>query len=189
MHLPTKHRRHLEAIVRQRRARQSLVMRAHHSHTEPTKRSPQRQTKAASLRASRATRFGASCTRCGSSPTPRGSSQAQRSLVCSATMRTGGSTKAVLGAWTRLVPRQHSTGGHDRVLGISERGIVYLRNLLVHCARSVLRARSSARSTTPAAGLRRCRIYDRNISLHPNSNLLSHRREDHKCLDSASGAL
>lgn len=36
-----------------------------------------------------------------------------------------------------LTPRQHSTGGRDRLLGISKRG--YLRKLLVHGARSVLR--------------------------------------------------
>jgi transposase len=38
-----------------------------------------------------------------------------------------------------LTPRQHSTGGKDRLLGISKRGDAYLRKLLVHGARSVLR--------------------------------------------------
>ena len=37
-----------------------------------------------------------------------------------------------------LVPRQHSTGGRDRLLGISKRGDRYLRCLLVHGARSVI---------------------------------------------------
>ncbi len=37
-----------------------------------------------------------------------------------------------------LVPRQHSTGGRDRLLGISKRGDAYLRTLLVHGARTVL---------------------------------------------------
>lgn len=37
-----------------------------------------------------------------------------------------------------LTPRQHSTGGKDRLLGISKRGDSYLRKLLVHGARSVL---------------------------------------------------
>jgi transposase len=37
-----------------------------------------------------------------------------------------------------LTPRQHSTGGKDRLLGISKRGDAYLRKLLVHGARSVL---------------------------------------------------
>ena len=38
-----------------------------------------------------------------------------------------------------LTPRQHSTGGKDRMLGISKRGDGYLRKLLVHGARAVLR--------------------------------------------------
>jgi transposase len=37
-----------------------------------------------------------------------------------------------------LVPRQHSTGGKERLLGISKRGDDYLRSLLVHGARAVL---------------------------------------------------
>ena len=37
-----------------------------------------------------------------------------------------------------LTPRQHSTGGRDRLLGISKRGDPYLRTLLVHGARTVL---------------------------------------------------
>lgn len=37
-----------------------------------------------------------------------------------------------------LVPRQHSTGGRQVLLGISKRGDKYLRTLLVHGSRSVL---------------------------------------------------
>ena len=44
-----------------------------------------------------------------------------------------------LAAWLGLVPRQHSTGGKPQLLGISKRGDVYLRNLLIHGARAVLR--------------------------------------------------
>ena len=44
-----------------------------------------------------------------------------------------------LAAWLGLVPRQESSGGQDRLLGISKRGDVYLRTLLIHGARSVLR--------------------------------------------------
>jgi transposase len=44
-----------------------------------------------------------------------------------------------LAAWLGLVPRQHSTGGRNQLLGISKRGDRYLRNLLIHGARSVLR--------------------------------------------------
>ncbi len=38
-----------------------------------------------------------------------------------------------------LTPKQHSTGGKDRLLGISKRGDPYLRSLLIHGARSVIR--------------------------------------------------
>jgi len=44
-----------------------------------------------------------------------------------------------LAAWLGLVPRQCSTGGKARLLGISKRGDVYLRQLLIHGARAVLR--------------------------------------------------
>ena len=37
-----------------------------------------------------------------------------------------------------LTPRQHSTGGKERLLGISKRGNPYLRKLLVHGARAVI---------------------------------------------------
>jgi len=37
-----------------------------------------------------------------------------------------------------LTPRQHSSGGKDRLLGISKRGDVYLRCLLIHGARAVV---------------------------------------------------
>jgi transposase len=38
-----------------------------------------------------------------------------------------------------LTPRQHSSGGKDRLLGISKRGDAYLRSILIHGARSVIR--------------------------------------------------
>jgi len=38
-----------------------------------------------------------------------------------------------------LTPKQHSSGGKDRLLGISKRGDSYLRALLVHGARSAMR--------------------------------------------------
>jgi transposase len=41
-------------------------------------------------------------------------------------------------AYLGLVPRQHSSGGKDTLLGISKRGDCYVRKLLVHGARSVL---------------------------------------------------
>jgi transposase len=42
-------------------------------------------------------------------------------------------------AWLGLVPRQNSSGGKEQLLGISKRGDIYLRTLLIHGARSVLR--------------------------------------------------
>lgn len=48
--------------------------------------------------------------------------------------RRGRDVSASLG----LVPKQHSSGGKDVLLGISKRGNRYLRSLLVHGARSVV---------------------------------------------------
>jgi transposase len=42
-------------------------------------------------------------------------------------------------AWLGVVPRQHSTGGKARLLGLSKHGDLYLRKLLVHGARRCLR--------------------------------------------------
>ena len=57
------------------------------------------------------------------------------------------SQRSQLAAWLGLVPRQHSSGGKTRLHGISKRGDVYLRTLLIHGARSVLRV--AARHTDP----------------------------------------
>ena len=40
-----------------------------------------------------------------------------------------------------LVPREHSTGGKQKLLGISKRGNSYLRKLFVQGARAVLKYR------------------------------------------------
>jgi transposase len=44
-----------------------------------------------------------------------------------------------LAAWLGLVPRQHSSGGKQVLLGISKHGDSYLRTLLIHGARAVIR--------------------------------------------------
>ena len=44
-----------------------------------------------------------------------------------------------LAAWIGLVPRQHSTGGKATLMGISKRGDSYLRTLLIHGGRTVVR--------------------------------------------------
>ena len=44
-----------------------------------------------------------------------------------------------LAAWLGLVPKQHASGGKQLLLGISKRGDTYLRTLLIHGARAVIR--------------------------------------------------
>ena len=44
-----------------------------------------------------------------------------------------------LAAWMGLVPKQHSSGGKQNLLGISKRGDTYLRTLMIHGARAVIR--------------------------------------------------
>jgi transposase len=41
-------------------------------------------------------------------------------------------------AWVGVVPRQYSTGGKQKLLGIGKRGNIYLRRMLIHGARAVL---------------------------------------------------
>ena len=60
-----------------------------------------------------------------------------------------------LAAWLGLVPRQHSSGGKPTLLGISKRGDTYLRTLLIHGARAVVRV--SERKTDTDTWLKRLR--------------------------------
>ena len=53
-------------------------------------------------------------------------------------------------AWLGLVPRQHSSGGKQNLLGISKRGDCYVRSLLVHGARAALRVANLKRQTDPS---------------------------------------
>jgi transposase len=55
-----------------------------------------------------------------------------------------------LAAWLGLVPRQITTGGRPRLLGITKRGNKYLRKLLIHGARAAMPA--LAASATPFGG-------------------------------------
>lgn len=68
-----------------------------------------------------------------------------------------------LGAWLGLVPRQHTTGGKPRLLGISKRGNTYLRTLLIHGARAALPSLAKA-DTTLGAWLRALQA-----RCHPNT--------------------
>jgi transposase len=68
-----------------------------------------------------------------------------------------------LAAWLGLVPRQATTGGKPRLLGISKRGNVYLRKLLIHGARAAMPTLS--RSATLLGGWLR----DLLQRAHPNA--------------------
>lgn len=64
-------------------------------------------------------------------------------LIATALLASIGDAKAFkngrqFAAWLGLVPRQHSSGGKPRLLGITKRGNTYLRMLLVHGARAVV---------------------------------------------------
>ena len=70
-------------------------------------------------------------------------------ITATALVATIGDAKAFtsgrhLAAWLGLVPRQHSTGGKERLGGISKAGDGYLRQMLVHGARAVVRWRRTA---------------------------------------------
>ncbi len=72
-------------------------------------------------------------------------------LTASALAATVGNARAFtngrqMAAWLGLVPRQHSSGGKQKLLGMSKRGDAYLRTLLIHGA--VGRAWSCAGFTT-----------------------------------------
>jgi transposase len=55
-----------------------------------------------------------------------------------------------MAAWLGLVPRQHSSGGKNVLLGISKRGDSYLRTLLIHGARAAIWA--AQRKSTEIGG-------------------------------------
>ncbi len=61
-----------------------------------------------------------------------------------------------------LTPKQHSTGGKERLLGISKRGDPYLRSLLVHGGRAMLYASRNKDD--------RLSVWARNLAMrsHPN---------------------
>jgi transposase len=64
-------------------------------------------------------------------------------LVSSATVAAIGNGAAFrrgrdFAAWLGVVPKQYSTGGKQKLLGISKRGNIYLRRMLIHGARAVL---------------------------------------------------
>jgi transposase len=71
-------------------------------------------------------------------------------------------------AYLGLVPRQHSTGGKPKLLGISKAGNRYLRMLLVHGARSIIyhhRAKADPRSRWVQKLLERRGFHKTNVAL------------------------
>jgi transposase len=65
-------------------------------------------------------------------------------ITATATVATVGDAKAFrngcqFAAWLGLTPRQHATGGKQRLGVMTKHGDVYLRTLLIHGARAVLR--------------------------------------------------
>jgi transposase len=65
-------------------------------------------------------------------------------ITASALVASVGDAKAFkngrqMAAWLGLVPKQHSSGGKPTLLGISKRGDTYLRTLMIHGARALVR--------------------------------------------------
>jgi transposase len=82
-----------------------------------------------------------------------------------------------MAAWLGLVPRQSSSGGKPKLLGISKRGDSYLRTLLVHGARSAILAARSGRAIREnpwlAKLLGRCHINVATVALaNKNARIL-----------------
>lgn len=67
-----------------------------------------------------------------------------------------------LAAWLGVVPRQHSSGGKQNLLGMSKRGDAYLRTMLIHGARAVI-YRSTQRADP------KCWVF--NVTTRRNKNI------------------
>ena len=81
-------------------------------------------------------------------------------LSATAAVATMGDAKAFrsgreFAAWLGLVPKQTGSGGKVQLLGISKRGDAYVRTLLIHGARSVLRHPDRAGAWVEQLGKRR----------------------------------
>lgn len=66
-------------------------------------------------------------------------------------------------AYMGLTPKEHSSGGKQKLLGISKRGNAYIRKLLIQGARTVVRyatvRRTDSKDISPKAWL--CELIDR----------------------------
>jgi hypothetical protein len=68
-----------------------------------------------------------------------------------------------------VVPREHSTGGQQKLLGISKRGNSYLRRLFVQGARAVLQRRTKQSSGLSARLAQLTSRTHRNVALKRGS--------------------
>ena len=71
-------------------------------------------------------------------------------------------------AYLGLVPRQHSTGGKPKLLGITKAGNNYLRKLLIHGSRSIIyhhRKKQDDRSKWIRQLVERCGMNKANVAL------------------------
>lgn len=90
-----------------------------------------------------------------------------------------------LAAWLGLVPRQHSSGGKQILQGISKRGDAYLRTLLIHGARSVIRVATGKTNQTSSWLINLMERRHKNVAAVALANknarivwaLLTHQRE------------
>jgi transposase len=69
----------------------------------------------------------------------RGSSASRWSRSCGAWLTSEFKNGRGFAAWLGITPRQHSSGGKERLGQITRQGDTYLRTLLVHGARAYLR--------------------------------------------------
>ena len=79
-------------------------------------------------------------------------------------------------AWVGVVPRQYSTGGKQKLFGMSKRGNVYLRRMLIHGARAVTASRQvryAEDSGSGYTGWRSVHRATRSLSRSPTSWLAS----------------
>lgn len=75
-------------------------------------------------------------------------------------------------AWLGLVPKQNSSGGKQRLMGISKRGDGYLRRLFIHGARAVIRHMNPERPITEWLTALSCRSH-KNVVIVALANKLA----------------
>jgi len=98
-------------------------------------------------------------------------------------------------AWLGIVPRQYSTGGKAKLLGISKRGNAYLRKILIHGARAAVfedqarpsTDRSVARcARRPSTQERRCGRHGQQARTHRLGCSLQRKRVQASCASIAA---